>query len=163
MRHGCVCERWKDFVKFLADIGPYQKGDRFRMVNKFGPYEPGNAGWERNLLTPLEERRQQRRVRNLEQMTRRNHLTKVRFIQAYGGKCNCCDESRVEFLTVDHINGRTGEENDRSYNEMRRLERLGYPKDIAQVLCYNCNCAKSVYGQCPHRWSADETRTPLKK
>jgi hypothetical protein len=25
-----------------------------------------------------------------------------------------------------------------------------YPPDF-QILCYNCNCAKGVYGYCPHQ------------
>jgi len=41
-----VCERWKDFANFLADMGERPEGltlDRF--PNKEGNYEPGNVRW----------------------------------------------------------------------------------------------------------------------
>lgn len=69
----------------------------------------------------------------------------------YGGKCVCCGETELNFLTLDHIN------ND---GALQRKERSAgsatykwvmkeRPADL-QVLCYNCNCAKGHYGICPH-------------
>ena len=45
------------------------------------------------------------------------------------------------------------------YNKTYRQNNKAYYKDYAakryvenrQVLCYNCNNAKGVYGECPHR------------
>ena len=47
-----VCERWKDFSNFLADMGTRPEGmsiDRF--PDKNGNYEPGNCRW----ATPKEQ------------------------------------------------------------------------------------------------------------
>jgi len=73
-------------------------------------------------------------------------------IAAYGGKCACCGESQIEFLTLDHINGR-GDEPQRITGQKAwaRLKARGWPKDNFQLLCFNCNCAKGVYGRCPHQ------------
>lgn len=74
---------------------------------------------------------------------------------AYGNKCACCGETQIQFLALDHVNG-GGNEERRQLNitdpiEMYRLVRnRGFPPEY-QVLCHNCNMAKSLYGQCPHR------------
>src|SRR5258706_14541763 len=41
-------------------------------------------------------------------ITRTTHGTRQsreRGLDAYGGKCECCGETRREFLTIDHIHG----------------------------------------------------------
>ena len=71
--------------------------------------------------------------------------------------CACigCDEKHIEFLTLDHINGRKSMNHAPSLKAeklCRRLKRDGYPKGI-QVLCWNCNSAKSNNPFCPvHEW-----------
>lgn len=77
----------------------------------------------------------------------------------YGGICACfgCGESRSEFLTFDHINGRKEEHrrqknNSSGFSGFRLLKwiiKKHFPDDI-QVLCYNCNCSKGFLGRCPH-------------
>jgi len=75
----------------------------------------------------------------------------------YGGdtpKCSCCSESHIEFLTVDHIDGHGNQHRkehggDSSTNFYLWLEKNNYPKGF-QVLCWNCNCSKGIYGFCPH-------------
>ncbi len=61
--------------------------------------------------------------------------------------CNCCGETEYKFLTIDHIDGRQGEP--RPNNFIQWLIKNKYPPGF-QVLCYNCNCAKGFWGQCPH-------------
>jgi len=75
-------------------------------------------------------------------------------IKAYGGKCSCCGETPIEFLTIDHINGRGSKEH--LYQQLRGhtlykwLRDNQYPKDNFRLLCRNCNGALGQYGYCPH-------------
>ena|ERR1039457_3999870 len=80
--------------------------------------------------------------------------TKLRkdVMEAYGCKCNHCDETNPFVLQLDHVN------ND-GYNERkeikgtlaiyRKVRRLGYPKDRYQLLCANCNWCKGIWGFYP--------------
>lgn len=82
---------------------------------------------------------------------------KDRVFAAYGGyQCNCCGicESH-EFMTIDHIDG-TGHDHKANSghrlcgaNLWRWLTHNNFPAGF-QVLCYNCNCAKSTNNECPH-------------
>lgn len=73
---------------------------------------------------------------------------------AYGGKCKCCGETQPEVLAVDHING-GGNKHRRivglGKNFYSWLRKKGFPQDDFQLLCHNCNMAKSFYGICPHQ------------
>jgi hypothetical protein len=41
-----VCERWREFKNFLADMGERPSGKTIdRYPNKNGNYEPGNCRW----------------------------------------------------------------------------------------------------------------------
>lgn len=76
-------------------------------------------------------------------------------ISGYGGKCACCGEAEPNFLTIDHVNndGNVMRKNKVhppcGYGLYKWLEKKGFPKEF-QILCYNCNMAKSRYGICPH-------------
>lgn len=87
---------------------------------------------------------------------RRRHNGKARKIvlSHYGNKCTCCGEETPEFLCIDHVNN-DGAEQRKKYglqgnNFYRWVIKKNFPKDL-QVLCHNCNMAKSFYGQCPHQ------------
>ena len=74
----------------------------------------------------------------------------------YGGKCACCGESELDFLTIDHIYN-DGNEHRKKFNigpgkeTYRWLRRNDYP-DGFQVLCFNCNLGKRINkGICPHK------------
>ena len=93
------------------------------------------------------------RKRNISKIS--NAKLKIETFEAYGGvKCNCCGETTIEFLDLDHING--GGNIERRLHERRggcafyrRLRKRGYPPGF-QVLCANCNRGKSICGICPH-------------
>ena len=66
----------------------------------------------------------------------------------YGRCCRYCGQSRTVFLTVDHIDGggirlRKSSTYDNGWGWLRRHR---FP-DGVQILCYNCNNAKSFLGE----------------
>lgn len=92
-----------------------------------------------------------------------NRKVKEELITGYGGRCSCCHESRFEFLTLDHVNNDgKAERSLRGRQIYQRLIRENFP-DGYQILCYNCNCAKGIYGICPHSWAETEIIAPREK
>jgi hypothetical protein len=97
---------------------------------------------------------------------KRYYELKAQLIEAYGGKCQCCGETEPKFLTIDHINGdgaeqrRNGEGSGGPF--YYRLRTLGFPKDVYRLLCYNCNCSRRQFGQCPHETARQGSRIGLR-
>lgn len=78
---------------------------------------------------------------------------RLEVLNHYGTSCKCCGESDIRFLTIDHIDN-NGNEHRRVDNNAKNiytwLKKHGFP-DRFQVLCFNCNLAKKIYGACPHK------------
>ena len=98
------------------------------------------------------------RIRNSEYYRKymRGYQRKLRAkcIEAYGGKepkCACCGEKEEQFLTFDHIdnNGSEHRRQIKGGNIYQWMVKNSFPKGF-QLLCYNCNCSKGFYGECPH-------------
>lgn len=72
-----------------------------------------------------------------------------------GGVCECCGEPQTAFLCVDHRNGDGHEDRKRPGRSGASLFRFianhPNPKETYRLLCYNCNMAFAIYGDCPHR------------
>lgn len=78
-------------------------------------------------------------------------------IEAYGAKCNCCGERTFEFLTLDHVNN-DGAIHRKTIGHSGNIYRWAIKKnfpDLLQVMCMNCNWAKAIHGECPHRRKGD--------
>lgn len=68
-------------------------------------------------------------------------------------KCSCCRETIMEFLTIDHVEGREKFKHKYRFTGMKLYKWLienNFPKGF-QVLCWNCNWAKFKKGICPHK------------
>ncbi len=78
---------------------------------------------------------------------------KLIVINHYGGKCSCCDVGDTDVLAIDHVNGggtKHRKEINKTGSSFRTwLIKNNFP-DGYQVLCFNCNSAKTLFGGCPH-------------
>ena len=81
---------------------------------------------------------------------------KRRVIGHYGGHCDCCGETDLAVLTIDHVSG-DGAEHRRANRLMpgwqtyEWIEHHDYPDEQFQVLCQNCNAGRAHNrGVCPH-------------
>jgi hypothetical protein len=92
-----------------------------------------------------------------------NRNLKAETMQAYGGKCTCCGETILDFLTIDHIENdgakkRKEEKCGLGGTLYRWLKRNNYPKDF-QVLCFNCNFSKNISDKCIHQIMREEEQS----
>lgn len=110
--------------------------------------------------------------KNNERSKRQLRTLKAEAFAAYGNACACrgCGETRVEFLSIDHIvpvfasktratrlgsrNGMRRPPPERSGNRSgqglyRWLKKNSYPAGF-RVLCMNCNFSLGHFGYCPH-------------
>ena len=91
----------------------------------------------------------------------RNWQLKVETLDAYGGKCRCCGEAEIKFLTLHHAEGKGADQREAlglkrhgssGVQFYAHLRRLGFPQDLGlEVLCFNCHMAISKWGTCPHK------------
>ena len=72
--------------------------------------------------------------------------------------CACCADPTYEFLSIDHVLG-GGTQHRKSLGSKYIYNWLIQNKFPAgyQVLCHNCNMAKTFYKQCPHKQFFTET------
>lgn len=99
------------------------------------------AGYSKEWLAKVVLKNKNRRIR-----------LRLEAIKRYGGVCTCCGEKQIEFLCIDHVEG-GGNKHRKTMTTKSIGEWLyanNYPKGF-QVLCFNCNSAKSAYKKCPHQ------------
>jgi hypothetical protein len=106
----------------------------------------------------------ERRKKQHDYASKTNRKIKIVVLEHYSGippKCACCGESRLEFLSIDHINNdgaKQRKEIGKKYGSTfaRWLIKNDFP-DGYQILCFNCNCAKGFFGYCPHQKEREAT------
>lgn len=121
-----------------------------------------NANWAKNY--PKNKSRlskkavEERKKRKLQVFT---HYSK-KLLNSDIPRCNCCEYVGIEFLTVDHIIPKNEMAKDPKWIEMKFRATLkadplcqwlitnNFPRGF-QILCWNCNFAKGILGQCPHK------------
>lgn len=97
---------------------------------------------------------EERRQKDCDRSNKANQEAKKEVIKYYGGVCSCCGVTELVFLNIDHIDPNTKiDKTDKGSKLYRRLRRLGFPMGY-QVLCFNCNFAKSN-GGCSHKKSTN--------
>jgi len=69
-------------------------------------------------------------------------------INAYGGKCNCCNNTNPRILQLDHINN-DGKFHRKQINTTmyKWAIKNKFPLNL-QLLCANCHMIKTIYGKC---------------
>lgn len=80
---------------------------------------------------------------------------KAEVVSVYGGRCECCREKRLGFLTIDHVAGggrrQRAVEPQGSGRFYRKLRDAGCPEGY-RVLCFNCNFGTWLgKGTCIHK------------
>ncbi len=127
-----VCDRWRDFANFLADMGERPSGCTIdRYPNQDGNYEPGNCRWATG-------KQQQRN-------TSRNLMVTI------GGDSKCFSE----WAEIFGINVKTAHDRvNRGWNPVRALtESVHMPKLITsngfccEISWYTCQIASSKYSK----------------
>lgn len=105
------------------------------------------------------------RVRLLAQRKAYRDKLRLQALSHYGMKCACCGETTLVFLAIDHINGggtkQRKEKRLSSHGFYHWLRKNGYPEGF-QTLCHNCNWAKHLLGECPHKNNAYSIGLPVK-
>lgn len=127
-----------------------------KKVTNFQPRKKGNPNLRSECKACHYRKHRPWIERNVEllKMARRKRAIALRMkaLEIYGKECQCCGESTYEFLAIDHING-GGNKHRKSIKEStiyQWLQNNNYPIGF-QVLCHNCNQAKSYYKKCPHK------------
>jgi len=98
--------------------------------------------------------------KNRERGRKTAKATKLKVISHYGGKCYCCQESIIDLLTIDHINGKgakhrkelgNGKTNYCGEKFYSWLVKQGLPSGY-QTACFSCNAGRHINGGvCPHQ------------
>ena len=135
--------------------GKFVSQNKSRCVTCLKGYHRAYRAKHKNQLLPYWRKyHHKHRDRRNDSRRKRAHLQtrlqKLLVLQAYGGQCECCGETRWALLTIEHK--RNNGSQDRRSNYYKWLIQRRCPKNLGLgVLCYNCNCSKGHFGTCAHK------------
>ncbi len=110
----------------------------------------------------VKESQKKYRYKNFKQMQKkrkyRDRQMKIEVFTHYSQgtpNCVCCNETIIEFLSLDHINNDGAKDRSKGLtgtNMYRYVKKTGYPKHF-QVMCHNCNQSRgqTLDHLCPHQ------------
>lgn len=119
------------------------------------------VNWRRQRYATDPEFHKRRKTENAKAAADRRWRFRMKALQVYSKSdipfCACCGTVEIDFLTLDHINGGGRRHQDeleaagytRGSGIFKWLADKNYPIGF-RVLCFNCNCARGIYGRCPH-------------
>jgi hypothetical protein len=116
-------------------------------INNINKYDLNSAQYVCKICRKQRDKNKYEKRKELirEQQRMYDLSIKIKIIKAYGGECICCKENILEFLTIKSINN----DNKSGGKLYRWLIKNNFPEEY-ELLCYNCNNAKILFGYCPH-------------
>lgn len=135
--------------------GHFRKGKHTAQCSKGHIRTPTNtnAGGKCRICANTNGKRSNRKHKEKNNKKHRDAYRKIRreVLEHYGHHCDCCGETREEFLALDHVHG--------GGNQHRKtitcnsvtvwVYKNNYPEGF-RLLCHNCNFSLGAYGYCPH-------------
>jgi len=97
-----------------------------------------------------EENKKLLHSKNSKSVMKSYNFYKSKFLEMYGSCCECCGESTIEFLSIEHKLGQAGKKKDTSHGAYKKAV-LEYQPNIYGILCHNCNQASKNGRICPHK------------
>jgi hypothetical protein len=141
------CKKEKPIYEFVSDrTSKYGKGYECLECKRWRS-NPEYQEYTRRHPDRVKESNRRCKEKNRAYQKRLYRELKVEILTEYGGRCVCCGESNLAFLTIDHVfnDGNKHRSKGNKHSGMaiyRFLKKNGFPKDRYQILCYNCNCSK---------------------
>jgi hypothetical protein len=132
-RHKLSKERWR--IEHRVYLNAWHK--KWREKNK-------------DRLREIEKRRYKKhRVKRCEAARNRARDRRSLIIKTYGNQCVCCGEKRMEFLSIDHVNGggRKERKNRGIHSFYKSIIDRNFPSEY-RILCHNCNQSLGIDGNC---------------
>jgi hypothetical protein len=115
---------------------------KIKIFSKFGAYKRSKSG-KASICKECSSKRS----------TESNRKRRYLIIEHYTNglmSCACCEESNLEFLSIDHINGNGANHRKEIGVRLEQwLWKMGFPEGF-RILCHNCNQSLGAYGYCPH-------------
>jgi hypothetical protein len=168
------CEQWKPRTTEFFFLGRGNKG--FASYCKPCHSRVGIQNRKRDPFNSEKQRIYDKRHRQKKLRVEPNYYNEIahksaqrlrqQVVDAYGGRCSCCGEDRLPFLTLEHMNGDGKAHRARlgtggGAKVWRDLKRRGWPQEGYEILCWNCHLATARGAICPHKLRNNRTDVVL--
>jgi len=144
----------REWVKNYRSTDKYKKNRK-----KYDKKYHSSDGWKKiKIQLDLDPKRKLKKQNYQRKYLAINNILNKKIIVRHYTKgsmtcmCDNCPENGYDFLSIEHILGR------KNYNHPKKITTYSlyvwilennFPEDI-EILCFNCNFARNLYGLCPH-------------